>query len=123
MSLFWEVYQQGQISQAADAAREGAQRADQVQQGVRSLEQRLDKMVMINMALWTLLKEVSDLTDEDLLKRVEEIDLSDGQLDGKVRASAQKCSQCNRTVSKRHGRCLYCGAEIEDDQGPFGTVL
>ncbi|MGH7163193.1 MAG: hypothetical protein ACREID_06900, partial [Planctomycetota bacterium] len=62
--------------------------------------------------LWTLLKERLGLTDEQLAARMNELDLSDGALDGKVRRTGVSCPNCKRTISRRLPRCMYCGKEI-----------
>ena len=74
-------------------------------------EKRIDKLIMINQALWFFLKEHLNLTEDDLFAKVEEIDLLDGKLDGKVKIQAKKCPKCDRVVSLKHDKCLYCGAE------------
>jgi len=78
---------------------------------VRELEQRLEKLTLVSMAVWSLVQEKTDLTEDDLLARVREIDLMDGQEDGKAKKQLAKCPDCGRTMSPRHNRCLYCGAE------------
>lgn len=85
-------------------------------------EDRLEKLTMISMALWTLLKEVSDLTDQELLEKVKEIDLSDGKLDGKVRHGVTKCPSCERTMSNKHRRCLYCGHAMSNEEDVFDGI-
>ncbi len=74
------------------------------------LEARVDRLTLVSSALWSLLKENTSMTEEDLIARVTQLDLSDGREDGKVRGSVRKCVQCGRTLAKRHRKCLYCGA-------------
>ena len=77
---------------------------------VASLEDRIDHLTLVNMAMWSLLQEKTGLTEQDLLDRVRQIDLQDGVEDGKARKQIAKCPKCGRTMSPRHRRCLYCGA-------------
>ena len=72
----------------------------------------LDRLALVTEALWTLLRERAGLTDQQLVERIQEVDLSDGQLDGKVRRPPVDCPACSRKVSRRNRRCLYCGAEL-----------
>jgi hypothetical protein len=88
--------------------------ADRARSEVQQIEQRFDRLILVNMALWSLLQEKTGLTEQDLLDRVQEIDLADGQLDGKARKPVVKCPDCDRVMSSRHKRCLYCGAERLD---------
>lgn len=96
---------------AAGLAEAEAQRARGTAEHV---EDRLDRLVLVNMALWSLLREKTGLTEQDLMDRVQQVDLSDGQLDGKARKPLAKCPDCDRVMSPRHKRCLYCGAERLD---------
>jgi hypothetical protein len=72
---------------------------------------KIDTLVLIGRAMWELVRASNNLSEDDLLKKVTEVDLSDGTLDGKIITPPKKCSSCNRVMSKRHRRCIYCGAE------------
>jgi hypothetical protein len=67
--------------------------------------------------MWSLVREKLSLTDEDIVRRMNEIDLSDGRQDGKVQKSAVACPSCSRTISRRFPNCMYCGQAIVHD--PF----
>lgn len=118
--MIWEIHQTARTQASLENS---ARRSESVVSNIDHLNARLDKLTLINMAIWSLLQEVSDLTEDDLEERIKQIDLSDGSLDGKVRAKAQQCPQCNRVMSNRHSRCLYCGYEGKGDYGAFGEVL
>ncbi|MDP7637385.1 MAG: hypothetical protein QF577_07540, partial [Phycisphaerae bacterium] len=80
-------------------------------------------LTLICMALWSLLRERTDLAEDDLMERVKQIDLSDGRSDGKVRRKPiVRCPRCNRVMSQKHSRCLYCGAE-DLEATAFDSVL
>lgn len=119
IELFWELHQHRRIAEAESAATHGAERALDAVSQVQAFEERLDKLTLISMALWSLLKETTNLTEEDLMERVKEIDLSDGKLDGKVRQTALRCPECNRVMSAKHKRCLYCGCEKPENHTVF----
>ena len=117
MSLFWEVNQQRRIGEANKAARKGMSTAQDAARAVEVLETRIDKLTLISMAMWELL--CGHYSEDDLIAKIQEIDLRDGAEDGKYRAPTMTCSACSRTVSKRHARCLYCGAEQQGGTGAF----
>ncbi|MHC4959367.1 MAG: hypothetical protein ACYTGN_13445 [Planctomycetota bacterium] len=100
----------------ADTSGAGA-RADRAGRRVEELEARLDRALMTMEAMWTLLRNKLDVTDEQLGEAIVEVDLSDGVLDGKARRPAVECSHCNRKIPRRFPRCLYCGGPVEHD--PF----
>ncbi len=100
--------------QAAAEARlevsRGAIKATKARHQMRDLTDRLDKLLLVNMAMWELLKDRTELTEEDLMTKVQQIDLRDGRADGKISKTVAKCPKCGRTMSPRHKKCLYCGA-------------
>ncbi|MGV3724113.1 MAG: hypothetical protein ACO1SX_24740, partial [Actinomycetota bacterium] len=114
MDFFLDLYQERRIGEARAQAARGEARADQASMAVGSLQARFERMVLLNMALWSLVKETTGLTDEALAARVREIDLQDGHQDGQIKATVEPCPKCNKTLSKKHQRCLFCGFEPED---------
>lgn len=85
--------------------------AQTARRDVASLEERLDKLSLVCMAMWSLLQDKAGVTEEQLLERVRTIDLMDGVEDGKATRTISKCPQCQRVMSPRHRKCLYCGSE------------
>jgi hypothetical protein len=99
-----------------DAARaEG--KARRVGTDVAELEARLDRTLLACEAMWTILRDKLGVTDEQLIERINDVDLSDGQLDGKVRKTPGSCPSCGRTISRKFPKCMYCGQAIVHD--PF----
>ncbi len=77
---------------------------------LQQLESRVDKLELIAEALWLILKRETNIQESDLIELIAEIDLKDGKFDGKkAKATAIRCSKCDRINSKRHTKCLYCG--------------
>ena len=81
---------------------------------VRRLEMNLAKTLMISEALWELLRDKTGLTQDDLYKKLYQVDMRDGVLDGQNQAKVRNCPSCNRPVSGRHGAGLYCGHVIDE---------
>ncbi len=113
MSLhLWTVAGLAQANSVnAGAAASAQAAAREARDGTQALEDRLDKLTLISMAMWELLKQRGKLSEADLLAKVQELDLRDGVPDGKVTRTARQCPQCDRTMSPRHKKCLYCGSE------------
>jgi hypothetical protein len=114
--IFWELGQNRRIAQAEAAADSAAASASNAvhaaKHEINELERRLDKLTLVNMALWELLQQKLGVQEQDLLAKIEEIDLRDGKLDGKVGGgAASACAACGRVLNARHQRCLYCGAK------------
>ena len=87
--------------------------ADDARNSASEVNSRMERLYMIVEALWGILKEQHGYTDAELIKRVALIDMKDGELDGRVRATeAPKCAQCGRTTSKHSMTCVFCGKPV-----------
>ena len=76
--------------------------------------EHLDKLLLICQAMWELVKEKTDLKDEDLLKMVTELDLKDGKPDGKYTKPPVDCPKCGAKICRKFNRCLFCGQEYSE---------
>jgi hypothetical protein len=110
----YAAYSSAAGSQASRDSTGAKNAARQAQYQVRFLEANLAKSFLINQALWELIRDKLHLTEEDLNNKLYEIDMRDGQLDGKNQRPVSDCPDCSRKVSARHPACLYCGAIIDD---------
>lgn len=99
-----------------DAASAGA-KARSAETAVEWLEARLDTAMLACEAMWQILSEKLDVTEEELLQRIEALDRSDGRRDGRVRKPPVTCPRCERTISRKRPTCMYCGEELMQD--PF----
>ena len=78
-----------------------------------AMEYDIEKLLMITEALWSILKEQHGYADEELIRRIQDIDLRDGRLDGKVATEENPaCPECGRTLIGKHPVCLYCGTAV-----------
>ena len=121
-NFLWDLYQHQQIRDAKADARAAAEsvgaRADREMDPLRD---RVDSLTLTNLAMWTLLRDKLGVKDEELEKRVRELDLLDGVQDGKLSAGPWNCEKCKRPNSQRQRRCLYCGHE-RAASNPFPMV-
>ena len=107
--MFGGVYS-GESTVSAGEAASAASAARSAKREVVHIEDRLERLSLVCMAMWSLLQDKTNLTEQDLLERVRVIDLMDGVEDRKATRTLSKCAACDRTMSPRHHRCLYCGA-------------
>lgn len=96
----------GEVQRTANFAETGVFNAEQ---HIRALEKDLDLLTLVNQALFELLSEKLGVSEEEMLQKVEEIDLRDGVKDGKLGTATLKCPKCNRGYNMRLDKCLYCG--------------
>ena len=93
--------------------------AERAKTAADEMKFEIERLLMITEALWDILKEKHGYSDEELLRRVSNIDLRDGKLDGRVAPSPRPpCPKCGRALSKTRVKCIYCGTPME--RSPFG---
>jgi hypothetical protein len=80
---------------------------------VKELRHQVERLSLLNQALWELIRDKAGLTDADLERVAGEIDLRDGVADGKIGGGAVTCPTCRRVSNSRHYKCLYCGELFE----------
>jgi len=112
--MLWDIFQQAQISglegRASRAEAAASRVASESSRRIDELEDRLDRMSLVNTALFEILCAKLGVTSEEIRTKVQEVDLRDGQADGKLgTAPAAPCRKCHRPISRKHARCLYCG--------------
>lgn len=109
-----DIYQIIKNFRISDVSREAGQakshaRANEVT--LRELQDQIDHLSMVCLAMSELLEEVG-FNKQMLAAKIQEIDLRDGKLDGKY-IPAIKCPGCKRELAPRHVKCMYCGSEIK----------
>jgi hypothetical protein len=90
----------------------GASSAAQITGELHDLNERIDRLLLVVDALWSMLQE-RGYTDEDLAERIRTIDAQDGTMDGARKPRPRKCLQCDSMVEPGRRTCAFCGAEME----------
>ncbi|MFA5056069.1 MAG: hypothetical protein WC562_07865 [Dehalococcoidia bacterium] len=124
-NYFWSLLG-GEVERQPDLevrvlADSAGRKASGLKGDIDELRQTIDKLVLITRALWEIIAESRGLNDEYLINKVNEIDLRDGTLDGKMKTSIKKCPSCGRTMSQSRGACLYCGTK-DTEANPFDRI-
>jgi hypothetical protein len=89
---------------------------------IEDLNERIDSMAIILRALWSLLEE-RGLTSEQLMAKIDELDMLDGTADGRMQRAAVDCPKCDSKVAPGLTNCQFCGAEVTPvDDGPLGGL-
>ncbi|MFA9478176.1 hypothetical protein ACERK3_07690 [Phycisphaerales bacterium AB-hyl4] len=110
-AMFGGYRESSSSAHASRSAASAQSAASSARQDVYHLEERLERLSLVCMAMWSLIQDKTNLTEEELLERVRVIDMMDGVADGKASRTIAKCPKCSRTMSPRHQHCIYCGAE------------
>ena len=77
------------------------------------LQMRFERLLKVTEALWSLVVEISDLSEEDLMKKVQQLKI-DKQFTSQqqdMNVSVVHCQSCGKVVSRKLFRCQYCGEE------------
>lgn len=114
MSFIWEFYQHGKVIGASADAKQALSKAYESGSQVSSIERKLDRAVLLNQAIWSLIKQQTSLTETDLMQEIRRIDMLDGQLDGKS-AETKKCNKCSTILAASAVTCYQCGAKNSVD--------
>jgi len=112
LDFFWEFRQQQQIADAESNASSAKLEVNQHSGKLRDLEQQLARVTLVSQALWELLRERAGLTEEELIDKIAEVDLRDGSRDNRLSPQVLECPKCQRKLSTKHFRCIYCGCEV-----------
>jgi hypothetical protein len=110
-------------SRAASLARSAAVADGTVHTNrIEDLNERIDQLAMIVRGMWALLEE-GGVTPEQLMAKLEELDLQDGVADGKVTRGPVDCPSCDSRVAAGLSNCQFCGAEIDSGgDHPLGRL-
>jgi hypothetical protein len=98
---------------ASSRASDAMSLATQHQHAIRELERHVNRLALLNQAMWEIIRDRAGMTDRDLEELARQIDLRDGQEDGKMTAQAVRCPACDRICNSKHSKCLYCGQLFE----------
>ncbi len=88
---------------------------------IERLEHKLNSLALASQAMWELLQERTDVSQEELEERMHEIDLRDGVADGKITHTAVACPHCGRKTTRRRSHCMYCNSAITENEDPFSS--
>jgi len=109
VGLFWEAGQQIHIKRAAADASSAKNKSERLLAEVKSLSRKVERLSLASQALWELLRDHTDFEEEHILEKMQEIDLRDGQADGKIGHAPLNCSKCGRPGNSSRTVCVYCG--------------
>lgn len=109
MSFLWDAYQSSQIHQLnsrLDQLQDAGAREQAAVRVARELEEKVNRLALICRAMFELMP---GLSEDQLKAKIQEIDLRDGQADGRMTPQGKRCPKCDAMMSPRFGRCLFCG--------------
>jgi hypothetical protein len=114
MNFLREFSQEGRIRGAEQRANQAVEKTIDAASTVDALKRRVDAMALANQALFEALRDRVGVTEEEVIRRMAEIDARDGVKDGKMGARVVQCRRCSKPVSTTRQRCMYCGEIVVD---------
>lgn len=87
-------------------------RIRQVDGNWADLQKQVNKIALVNQAMYELVRERTGITDEELRRKIREVDQRDGSEDGHINASPLRCPKCGGTVTSGALSCPTCGATV-----------
>jgi hypothetical protein len=93
-------------------ARSASRTADSAKDKAIRIQDDLDAMLLKIQAMWEVISVKLDISDEELLAKVKEIDSRDGVMNGKAKPEPVICDSCSKPNSLKRRHCLFCGKEL-----------
>lgn len=78
-------------------------------EGSEACSRRLDRVILAIESLSEILHDRYQIGLDEILARMDEIDLRDGRLDGRLKGRVISCPACDRPNSRLTRKCTYCG--------------
>lgn len=80
------------------------------------LEKRVDELSLLSQALWELVRDHTDLKDEDIREKMKEIDTRGGkEANHKINKETVACENCGRKILSSATKCFYCGTSRDKE--------
>jgi hypothetical protein len=95
------------------------QRLTNTAERLSALEHRYERMQLVMVALWSLLKEHTGLTDADLKRFMHAAEAVASDIHGNP--AVMNCPHCHRIIRKSATTCVWCGGSIETGNAFQGT--
>ena len=113
--LFMHMHQQMGVAEAQRSAQSAKNRAGRAESRLIAMDEKIERLSLACQALWELLRDSTEITEEDILNTMSEIDIRDGVADGKITTVVLLCPGCGRRGNSKRTTCLYCGHELDKD--------
>jgi hypothetical protein len=112
--MLWDLIQQyqiGQLDAKLDRVQDASSRENIAREANKHLVEKVEGLALVTQALFELLQETTGVSEQRLRAKITEIDLRDGQADGRMTRRPKKCPKCDAMMSPQFGRCLFCGQQ------------
>lgn len=108
----WDIFQEIRLNEQSAKQADTDSSLRRASLNLEELARQVRKMALVNQALYELLKEKTGISDEDLRRRIKEIDLRDGVADAKINSNPLRCPKCQNTMTAGALSCPNCGVTV-----------
>jgi hypothetical protein len=112
IDVIWDLHQQQQIGEAKQDAANAKHRARDAQDLFLQMDKRVNRLSLLCQAMWEMLRERAEFTEDQLAAKVLEVDLRDGRNDNCITTQIRDCPSCGRKTNSKRAVCVICGAEL-----------
>ncbi|MDX1933691.1 MAG: hypothetical protein SFU56_13925 [Capsulimonadales bacterium] len=112
MGIFNDTYHQQTLARVGTEASQAKSQVQELEREVLYMSRRVERLSIACQALWEILRERATLSEDDIQGKMLEIDLRDGELDGKMTRHPVRCAACGRMSNSARTNCLFCGSEL-----------
>ena len=102
-----------QAARASGLAASAAQFSSSSSRRTDDLTDRFERLTLVVQAMWAML-EADGHTQEELIAAIQELDLADGDEDGRRIEPPVDCTGCGAKVGRGLAACQFCGTEVAE---------
>ena len=110
--MWWDFTQEIRLNDLRKRQSDASARATEIGGDIADVTSQVQKMALVNQALYEILKERVGITDEELRRKIREIDLRDGKEDFRATPKPVRCPKCGNMVAEGSLNCKQCGATV-----------
>jgi hypothetical protein len=103
---------QGRIRQAQTHGDLNRNSMEEMRSDIEDLQRKTDALTIACQAMWEIIRTQTNISDDMIVRKMQEVDARDGRVDGKMSLSLSECPQCGRKSNASRGTCLYCGTPL-----------
>jgi hypothetical protein len=107
----YDIFQNFRIKDMGKSATDAKFKSAKNEIDIRTLQDQVDHLSLVTFAMCELLENIG-FNKNMLQQKIQEIDLRDGSLDGRL-LKKYTCTKCKRDIAGRHVKCLYCGEAVD----------
>jgi hypothetical protein len=85
-----------------------------VEERLLELESQVNRLLLINAALYDVIKVKLGVTDEDISNRIKELNEKSSLFEPINDQLVRKCKKCGKNLIQRRSLCVYCGTDNSD---------